>query len=253
MTTCSMMDDIRRLAVMFLVAGLGMCRAGDVAAAAEDADPAAPVTIEQPAPSTQSTTVTAVATASVVATNAPALVEEETPAPLPAAAEPTIVTSEQLNVDYQKKVGTFEGNVLVIDPRITVRADKMIVRFGAATAAADADAAATDQASQTLEKIEASGGVVITQADRKAESDLAVYTAGDGKVVLTGNPRVETPDGTVTGSRITFWRDNQRMDVEQGTRVIFYPDELRQKKAADPAPPVEDPAPAATGKDEDQP
>ena len=41
--------------------------------------------------------------------------------PLPGTGstnEPTIITSEQLHGDYAHNVGTFEGNVLAVDPRI---------------------------------------------------------------------------------------------------------------------------------------
>lgn len=139
-----------------------------------------------------------------------------------APPEPTIVTAESLQVDYQNNVGTFTGNVLVIDPRITVRADRMIVQFGAAPLDSG-----TNALHRTLQKIEAHGGVVITAEDKKAVADHAEYTAADGKVVLTGNPQVDGPDGVVSGSKITFWRDQKKMDVESATRLILFPEESK--------------------------
>ena len=141
--------------------------------------------------------------------------------------EPTVVTSDRLQADYLHNVGTFEGNVLAVDPRITVRADKMTVFFGSTGAATNA--------SRSIQRLIAEGGVVITQEKRKATGERAEYTAADGKVVLTGNPQVQTTEGTVTGQKITFWREQQKMDVETGstetnrTRLIFYPEEQRKK------------------------
>ena len=174
---------------------------------------------------------------SLVAETPPALkvpeatiTEEKTPpkaaeAGTKTAKEPTVVTSERLQVDYAHNVGTFEGNVLAVDPRITIRADKMVVTFGGGT----------NQTARTIQKMNADGGVIITQDKRKATSDHAEYTSADGKVLLTGNPRVDEPGGSVSGERITFWQGQDKMDVENSTRTIIYPDEDK-KKDQSPAP-----------------
>ena len=155
-------------------------------------------------------------------TNATAVVIKEStatapPAPAPAPREPTTVTSERLQVDYANNLGTFQGNVLVVDSRMMLRADKMVVFFGGGVA--------TNATSGSIQKIIAEGGVVITTPDkRKATGENAVYTAEDGKTVLTGNPQVENGQGTVTGKKITFWQNDQRMDVESDTHLVIFPD-----------------------------
>ena len=149
-----------------------------------------------------------------------------------ATNEPTVVTSQRLQVDYAHNVGTFEGDVLAVDPRITVRADKMTVFFANTNVTTSADTNAT----RSVERIIAEGAVVITTPEnKKSNSERADYTAADGKVVLTGNPQVQSPDGVVTGKRITFWRGQDKMDVESDasdtnrTRLIIYPEEQRKK------------------------
>ncbi len=156
--------------------------------------------------------------------------------PFPAGSstnEPTIVTSEHLQADYLHNVGTFEGNVLAVDPRMTVRADKMTVFFGGTNIVTSTGTNTT----RSIQKIFAEGAVVINTPDNKtAHGDQAEYTADEGKVVLTGKPRVETPDGIVTGQKITFWRGSQKMDVVAGgsdtnrTRLLIYPEEQRKKE-----------------------
>jgi lipopolysaccharide transport protein LptA len=155
--------------------------------------------------------------------------------PLPAGGstnEPTIITSEQLHGDYAHNVGTFEGNVLAVDPRMTVRADKMTVFFGGTNVVT----AAGTNTTRSVQKIIAEGGVVINTPDnKKSNSDRAEYTAQDGRVVLTGHPRAESADGVVIGKQITFWRDSQKMDViaEEGstnrTKLLIYPEDQRKK------------------------
>lgn len=132
------------------------------------------------------------------------------------AKEPTVVTSQRLQVDYAQNMGTFEGNVLAVDPQISVRADRMVVTF------------ITTNSTRRLKQIVASGAVMINQGDKKSTSDEAVYTTEDGKVILTGAPKVITPGGTVSGKKITFWRDLQKMDVESDTQLVIFPDELKQ-------------------------
>ncbi len=159
--------------------------------------------------------------------------------PLPTGSstnEPTIITADNLHGDYAHNVGTFEGNVHVVDPRMTVRADRMTVFFGVTNVVTTTGATTTTNATRSVQKIIADGGVVITTPDnKKTNSDHAEYTAGDGRVVLTGHPRAESADGIVTGNKITFWRDSQRMDVENSQtetnrpRLLIYPEEQRKQ------------------------
>ena len=93
-----------------------------------------------------------------VATNA-LVAGPATAAPVAVATptnEPTIVTSEHLQADYLHNVGTFDGNVLAVDPRMTVRADKMTVFFGGTNLVTEAGTNTT----RTVQKIIADGAVV---------------------------------------------------------------------------------------------
>ena len=67
--------------------------------------------------------------------------------------EPTVVTSDRMQADYASNVGTFDGNVLAVDPRITVRANKMVVFFGTVT---NVTAGATN-ATRQVQRIVATG------------------------------------------------------------------------------------------------
>jgi len=172
------------------------------------------------------------ATNSPTATNAPAIAAAAKPTGSSSTNEPTVITAEVLHGDYLHNLGTFEGNVLAVDPRMTVRADKMTVFFGGTNVVTSAGT----NTSRSVQKIIAEGAVVMTTPDNKiTHSDRGVYTADDGKVVLTGHPKAESSDGIVTGERITFWRESQRMDVETSqtdtnrARLLIYPDEQRKK------------------------
>ena len=139
--------------------------------------------------------------------------------------EPTVIHSERGEFDSQNHVATLEGHVVVVDPALQVNAQKMIVFF---------------DTENKVSRIEASGEVIIQQQDKTTHSDHAVYTPTDGKVVLTGNPSVENPQGTVRGQTITFYRDERKIFVEKAILTIKssgtgFP-ELFPKKPDEPSP-----------------
>ncbi|HWP43977.1 MAG TPA: LptA/OstA family protein, partial [Blastocatellia bacterium] len=72
-----------------------------------------------------------------------------------------------------------------------------------------------------VERLIAEGSVVMTQPRRRASGDRLVYTAEDGRAVLTGRiARVEDADkGTTMGAELTFYSRDDKITVEnqQGT------------------------------------
>lgn len=145
--------------------------------------------------------------------------------------EPTVINSDRMQSDYVSNIGTFEGNVVVIDPRLTLRADKMTVFFGGTNNIVNG---VTNQV-RAVQRIISTGAVEIHLDQKKATCDNADYTASDDKAILTGSPKVETPDGVVTGKKITIWHGKEKMDVESDvtdtnrTRLLIYPEDQRKK------------------------
>jgi len=97
----------------------------------------------------------------------------------------------------------YEGNVRVSTEDLIVDAPFVDFVFAAA-----------DQ--NQLQKIVAWGGVEITQGDRSAQGDQAVYFPIEGKVVLTGDPAqvVESNKDTVTGRQLIFFIGDERFLIE---------------------------------------
>ncbi len=100
----------------------------------------------------------------------------------------TEIFADQAFFDAQNNVGTFTGNVKVTDPRFSMQSDKLTVYIN------------KDQ-KQGLERAVAEGNVGVVRerpapkdgvAERSiGRAESAVYTAGDGNVVLSGTPRVQ--------------------------------------------------------------
>lgn len=121
----------------------------------------------------------------------------------------TLVTCNgKLDMDYDKNVAVFHDDVLIDDPHMKMNADQMTVYFQAQ--------------SRTIEKVLAVGHVRFKKEEKSAKSDQAVYTVKDGKIVLTGHPMVKKDKDILTGEKITFFRDDNRMLIEPSAKLILY-------------------------------
>jgi len=67
-----------------------------------------------------------------------------------------------------------------------------------------------------VDKIIASGSVLITEPNRYATGDELTYTASDDKFVLTGGPPsiFDAEHGKITGVSLTLYRRDDRVVVE---------------------------------------
>jgi lipopolysaccharide transport protein LptA len=119
----------------------------------------------------------------------------------------TDITSKQLRMDTDKKIAYFDGDVGVIDPQFLLRSNRLIVFM--------------NPNGSGMDRAEAYEDVVIVQEaeKRKARCQKAVYTPADGKMVLTGNPEVESTSGVTHGQVITIFRTNNVILVEGSTQT----------------------------------
>lgn len=124
------------------------------------------------------------------------------------AADLTVITSDKLTFDYAQRFSLFEGNVVVVDPQMKLYADKMTVLFSVGN---------------RISEIKAEGKVYIVQDDKRARADVAQYNVDQGIIVLTGKPQVTRGDDILTGDKITFWRNQNKMLVEPRARLVINP------------------------------
>lgn len=148
----------------------------------------------------------AIAVAVALAASASAAFAQAAATPLEEEDNLTVITSDKLTFDYQKQFALFEQNVVVVDPEMRLYADRMTVRFGS---------------DNRISEIKAEGRVHIVQEDKEARSDMAIYNLLQGVIILTGKPQVTRGQDILTGDKITFWRDQNRMIVEPRARLIL--------------------------------
>ena len=127
-----------------------------------------------------------------------------------APAREAVITAERIEFDNKEGVILFDENVVVDDAQFVMRSDRLLVFM---------------EGTNDVQQILAVGRVSITNLNRSASCDKAVYTKKDGQIVMTGSARLMRQGdegGEVTGNRITFWLDDERMEVSPG-RVVLPP------------------------------
>ena len=127
------------------------------------------------------------------------------------AAEPSIViNSNRLEVDNQRKMVTFTGDVDAKRDDFAMTCEKMVLYYleGAAEAA-------SEKQKLRIDRIVATGHVRITRAEGgSATAEKATYYQNEEKIVLTGDPKVKQGNDFVEGSIITLYLKEDRSIVE---------------------------------------
>ena len=118
----------------------------------------------------------------------------------------TVITSKRLDFDYSKRTAVFDGDVVVTDPRVKILADQITSLFST---------------NNQPEMITAVGNVRIEQENRQAFCERAVYSLRSGLLVLTGKPKVVQTGSVLTGSRIIFSRDDDKVKCEDPNLLIM--------------------------------
>lgn len=130
---------------------------------------------------------------------------------------PVNVSAARLTYTDQQRQARFEGGVVIRSSDGTVTGDHVTVFLKSVAAAQAKTAVATPG---QLDRIIAEGHVVMQQPNRRGTGDKLVYTADDGKFVMTGGPPqiADAQQGTVTGAALTFYSHDDRVLVEgEGT------------------------------------
>lgn len=118
---------------------------------------------------------------------------------------PVVITSTTLTADNKARTALFEGSVIAKSENMTLYSDSMLVYY-------------TETGKIT--KIEATGHIKLIKGERVITSDSAIYLAGEEKVIFTGEPRAMEGSSTVTGTKMTYFLNDDRSIVENSKVII---------------------------------
>jgi lipopolysaccharide export system protein LptA len=130
-----------------------------------------------------------------------------------ASDQPIEIVADRLEGDQHLGNVKFFGNVAAKQGDVTIYAEEFDIYY--------------QPDSREMEKIIARTGVRIVQGERIATAELAVYYNQQGKIVLTGSPKVHQGQDLVAGDEITVFLNEERSVVtgKEGGRVnaVFHP------------------------------
>lgn len=123
----------------------------------------------------------------------------------------TKISAERMEYNYAESVVVMTDKVVVADPQFHLTSDKLFIFF---------------EGTNSLNQIVVMGHVAVSNENRRAFCDKAIYTRDEGKLVMEGNAKLNQvqDDGkvfSVDGDRITIWVDQQRMEVYPNPEIVI--------------------------------
>ncbi len=127
----------------------------------------------------------------------------------PGKGEPIRITSDKLVTDNAKRSARFSGHVKAVQGDTVITADQLTIFFksGGSTSATISN--------NNIERLLAEGQVRIEFDNKVAVSNQAVYIIAERKLILSGpGSKVISGQDEISGSKITFFRDDGRVMLE---------------------------------------
>ena len=116
-------------------------------------------------------------------------------------AQPVEVTADALSVDRETGRAVFSGNVLIIQGDLRLAAGEVEVVY-----------AETDEGTD-IDRVLASGGVLVTRGEDAAEGQEAEYLVQDASLTLNGNVLVTQGPTAIAGDRMV-------VDLQTGSGTV---------------------------------
>ncbi len=124
------------------------------------------------------------------------------------------ITANRLISDNKARYAEFTGNVKATQGTTTITAGRLKIYYKENLE----KEANTAQGEDTIKKMVSNGNVIIKFDDRVATSDRAVYMTETKILILTGpGSTIKSENNSVTGEKITLYRDDGRIIVESGS------------------------------------
>ena len=135
------------------------------------------------------------------------------------------ITADKLIADSKENSAEFRGNVKAVQQDTIITSDRLKIYFKK-----EQNRSERQPASDAIERIEVIDNVEIKFDKRVAVTKEAVYITDGKRLVLKGpNTTITSGKDTITGEKITLFRETGRIQVEGGkasqVEAIIYPGE----------------------------
>jgi len=161
--------------------------------------------------------------------------------------QPVHIEANTLEIHDKDSYAVFSGNVVVQQGDSTMRSREMKVHYEGSLREgqkATTEKPAPDQqtvrndASQRIRRIEAIGGVIITNKDQKATGDFGVFDMRTNTATITGNVVLSQGPNVMRGERLVVDLKTGHSKLEAGSKGgaqrvqgLFVPSSVDQKKS----------------------
>ncbi len=146
-------------------------------------------------------------------------------------AKPINIASDRMVADQKSRTVVFQGHVTVQQGAMTMTGQTLTVYGSEKTKGAGS--ASGEVTGEQIERIEVEGNVVISEGDRVATCQKAVFYNKEQKIVLMGAPVLVQGKDRVQGDLITLYLEDQRSVVEgragNPVQAVFHPKEAPKK------------------------
>jgi len=129
--------------------------------------------------------------------------------------QPIEVTSDSLRVDQSSGNAVFSGNVVVVQGNMRLAAGEVQVIYGTGE-------------TRDVQRVLATGGVLITRGNDAAEGQRAEYRVSTGTMVLTGDVLVTQGPSAIAGDRLSINLNTGDGTVDGRVRTVLQTDEAGQ-------------------------
>jgi lipopolysaccharide export system protein LptA len=117
--------------------------------------------------------------------------------------QPVKITASNLEVRDKNKVATFSGNVQVVQGDTTMRCKTLVVFYDTEGGGSALTTAQPGPGGQSrIRRLEARGGVEVTQKDQVATGDKGDFEMASNTVTLSGNVVVKQGQNILRGERL---------------------------------------------------
>jgi lipopolysaccharide export system protein LptA len=149
--------------------------------------------------------------------------------------QPVKIEAASLEVRDKEKVATFSGSVIVTQGDTVMRCKSLVVHYDAESKSSGMKSAQPGPGgSSSIKKLEALGGVHVTQKEQTATGDKGLFDMKSNSITLSGNVLITQGQNVLRGERLVVDVATGAARVEGG-RVsgVFVPSSADDKKDKD--------------------
>ena len=144
------------------------------------------------------------------------------------------IVSDRMEAFNEKKLVMFSGNATAKQGDRVLKADQLLLYYKKDPAKKDKIGTKEIEGTGDLEKIEAKGNVSITQGERLATGDEAVYYHDTGQIIVTGNALLREGKNSIKGCRVIVYLNENRgraegcgQEKKERVKAVIYPPEKK--------------------------